>query len=131
MLEDRDYMRQPTYHEPRVSFTIVLLIVNALVFLFQLFAQSQFAQGAEIEEKYFALSLDGLKSGYVWQLLTFQFMHAGWMHIIFNSLAIFFFGRSVETVLGSRRFLAVYFSSGIIGGVVQMLFALLIPKYFD
>jgi hypothetical protein len=58
-------------------------------------------------------------------------MHAGWMHIILNSLAIFFFGRSVETVLGSRRFLAVYFSSGIIGGVVQMLFALLIPKYFD
>jgi membrane associated rhomboid family serine protease len=131
MLEDRDYMRQPAYQQPRLSFTVALLIVNALVFLFQLFAQSQFIHGAEIEEKYFALSLDGLKSGYIWQLLTFQFMHAGWMHIIFNSLAIFFFGRSVETVLGSRRFLAIYFSSGIIGGVVQMLFALMIPKYFD
>jgi membrane associated rhomboid family serine protease len=130
MLEDRDYMRQPAYHEPRVSFTVALLIVNALVFLIQLFA-SQSPRGAEIEGNYFALSLDGLEHGYIWQLLTFQFMHAGWMHLIFNSLAIFFFGRAVETVLGRNRFLALYLSSGILGGVLQMLFALLIPKYFD
>jgi membrane associated rhomboid family serine protease len=130
MLEDRDYMRQPAYQEPRVSFAIVLVIVNALVFLFQLFFESQIKGGAEIEGNYFALSLDGLKNGYVWQLLTFQFMHAGWLHLIFNSLAIFFFGRSVETVLGSRRFLAVYFSSGILGGVLQMLFALCLPDLF-
>ena len=130
MLEDRDYMRQPVYHEPRISFTVVLLIVNAVCFLVQL-AAAESARGAEIQFTYFALSLDGLKSGCVWQLLTFQFMHAGWLHLIFNSLAIFFFGRSVETVLGRNRFLAVYFSSGIIGGVVQMLFALVIPKYFD
>jgi membrane associated rhomboid family serine protease len=129
MLEDRDYMRQPNYHEPRVSFTIALLIINALVFLVQLFS-SQSPHGAEIEGNYFALSLGGLEHGYIWQLLTFQFMHAGWMHLIFNSIAIFFFGRSVETVLGSRRFLAVYFSSGIIGGVVQMLFALCLPNFF-
>ena len=129
MLEDRDYMRQPAYHEPRISFTVALLIVNAVVFVIQLIA-SQFPGGAEIEGKYFALSLAGLKSGYVWQLLTFQFMHASWMHLIFNSLAIFFFGRSVETVLGRNRFLAVYFSSGIIGGAVQMLFALWRPDFF-
>jgi membrane associated rhomboid family serine protease len=130
MLEDRDYMRQPAYHEPRISFTIALLIVNAIVFLFQLFAQSQFIHGAEIEENYFALSLEGLKSGYFWQLLTFQFMHANWLHLIFNSLAIFFFGRPVETVLGRSRFLTLYLSGGIIGGVVQMLFALCLPNFF-
>jgi membrane associated rhomboid family serine protease len=129
MLEDRDYMRQPAYHEPRISFTVALLIVNAIVFLVQLFA-SQFLHGAEIEENYFALSLQGIEHGYLWQLLTFQFMHAGWLHLIFNSLAIFFFGRPVETVLGRSRFLTLYFSSGIIGGMVQMLFALCLPKIF-
>ena len=36
MIEDRDYMRQPAYHEPRISFTVALLIVNAVVFLVQL-----------------------------------------------------------------------------------------------
>jgi membrane associated rhomboid family serine protease len=138
MIENRDYMRQPAYHEPRISFTVALLIVNAVVFVIQLIS-TNFPNGQEIQDNYFALSLHGLNDngglehGFVWQLLTFQFMHSTqhWMHIIFNSLAIFFFGRSVETVLGSRRFLAVYFSSGIIGGVVQMLFALMIPKYFD
>jgi membrane associated rhomboid family serine protease len=128
MIEDRDYMRQPAFHEPRFSFTVALLVVNAAAFLIQLIS-ANFPHGREIQNDYFALSLDGLKSGYVWQLLTFQFMHASWMHLIFNSLAIFFFGRSVETVLGRNRFLAVYFSSGIIGGVVQMLFALVFQSF--
>jgi membrane associated rhomboid family serine protease len=70
-----------------------------------------------------------LKHGYVWQLLTFQFMHANWLHIIFNSLAIFFFGRPVEMALGRAHFLTLYFSSGVIGGLVQMLFALLFPSF--
>ena len=132
MLEDRDYMRQPAYHEPRVSFTVALLIVNAIVFVIQL-AASNSLSGADIQDRYFALSLDGLKHGYVWQLLTFQFMHSTsiWMHIIFNSLAIYFFGRPVETALGRPRFLTLYLLSGVIGGLVQMLFALLIPQYFD
>ena len=129
MLEDRDYMRQPAYQESRISFTVALLIVNAMVFLVQLVAVSQFKYGLKNELTYFALSLDGLKNGYVWQLLTFQFMHAGWLHLIFNSLAIFFFGRSVETVFGRWRFLAIYFSSGILGGVVQMCFALMFQSF--
>jgi hypothetical protein len=52
------------------------------------------------------------------------------LHILFNSLAIFFFGRPVETVFGSGKFLTLYFSSGIIGGAVQMLFALWRPDFF-
>ncbi|HSY43234.1 MAG TPA: rhomboid family intramembrane serine protease [Candidatus Acidoferrum sp.] len=123
MLEDRDYMRQPDYG-PRVSFTVAILIVNAVIFIVQLIA-SHLSSGSEIEGRYFALSLSGIKAGYVWQLLTFQFMHASWMHLLLNSMAIFFFGRSVETAIGGGRFLALYFSSGIIGGLVQMLFALL------
>jgi membrane associated rhomboid family serine protease len=130
MLEDRDYMRQPAHYGPRVSFTVALLIVNAAVFLAEL-AASHLPQSLEIEDQYLALSLAGLKHGFVWQLLTFQFMHAGLMHILFNSLAIYFFGLPVETALGRRHFLTLYLSSGIIGGLVQMMFALLMPDYFD
>jgi len=128
MLEDRDYMRQPAYYESRASFTVALLIVNAVVFLVHLVASNS-PPAAEIESSYFALSLDGLKHGFVWQLLTFQFMHTGWMHLIFNSLAIYFFGRPMETALGRRHFLTLYLASGIIGGLVQMLFAALIPSF--
>ncbi|HXA44931.1 MAG TPA: rhomboid family intramembrane serine protease, partial [Candidatus Angelobacter sp.] len=128
MLEDRDYMRQPEYHTSRVSFTVLLLIVNAAVFIVQL-SSANLPNGQNIQNEYFALSLSGLKQGYVWQLLTFQFMHAGWMHLLFNSLAIYFFGRTVETAFGSRRFLSIYLISGMVGGLVQMLFALLMPAF--
>ncbi len=121
-------MRQPEYHTSRVSFTVVLLIINAAVFLVQQ-ATAGLPGGLAIQNHYFALSLDGIRHFYLWQLLTFQFMHAGWMHILFNSLAIYFFGRTVETALGSQRFLSIYLVSGIIGGLVQMVFAMIMPSF--
>jgi membrane associated rhomboid family serine protease len=125
-------MREAADHEPRISFTIALLIVNAVVFVVQLIGL-HLSRGAEIEDQFFALSLHGLRHGHVWQLLTFQFMHStsDWMHILFNSLAIYFFGRPVETALGRRHFLTLYLVSGIGGGLVQMLFAVLMPGAFD
>lgn len=121
-------MRQPSYYGPRVSFTVALLIVNAAAFLAQSISW-RFEGGAEFQNTYLALSLDGLRSGYVWQLLTFQFMHVSVLHILFNSLAIFFFGRPVEEAMGARRFLTLYFTSGVVGGLVQMLFALAFPMF--
>jgi hypothetical protein len=64
MLEDRDYMRAPAYYRPQVSFTIALLIINAVVFLVQLAANTS-ASGNEIEYRYFTLSLSKLESGFV------------------------------------------------------------------
>src|ERR1019366_10362020 len=75
MLDDRDYMRQPAYHEPRFSFTVALLVVNAAVFIVQLISTStHFPNGQQIQDDYFALSLNGLEHYRIWQLLTFQFM---------------------------------------------------------
>jgi membrane associated rhomboid family serine protease len=128
MLEDRDYMRQPDFYHRRMSFAILLLIINTIVFVGQLIT-SHSLQAQEFEGTYLALSLDGIKHFYLWQLLTFQFMHAGLLHILFNSLAIYFFGRPVENAFGGKRFLTIYFVSGVIGGLVQMLFALLIPSF--
>ncbi|HXF11357.1 MAG TPA: rhomboid family intramembrane serine protease [Desulfuromonadaceae bacterium] len=128
MLENRDYMREPEYRSSRVSFTVVLLIVNAVVFVSQMLA-SHSSRAMQIEGTYFALSLDGLRHGCIWQLLTFQFMHANLTHIIFNSLAIYFFGRPVEETFGRMRFATLYFCSGVVGGLVQMGFALMFPSF--
>ena len=122
MVEDRDYMRPPSY-EPRVSVTVCLLVVNVIVFIVQLIGIN-FLNARQIEDSYFALSLNGLEHGFVWQLLTFQFMHAGLMHLLLNSVALFLFGRAVEGAIGGRKFVTLYFSSGVIGGLVQMLYTL-------
>jgi membrane associated rhomboid family serine protease len=151
MLEDRDYMRQPEYHDsgwrpsfhPRWSWTVVLLMVYALVFVTQLIVQKAFPgndffrghpilskDGLELIPGYLPLSVEGLAHGYVWQLVTYQFLHANWLHILGNSWVIYVFGREVESMLGGRRFLVLMFSSGILGGIFQMLVALLWPGYF-
>jgi len=137
MLEDRDYMRQPEYREPRWSprfhprwsWTVVLLAAYAVVFLAELVI-GRFFPGQSFIFGYLALSAEGLAHGYVWQLVTYQFMHAGWMHILLNSWAIYMFGREVEAMLGGKKFLALMFSSGIVGGVFQVMAALAWPQYF-
>ena len=128
MLEDRDYMRQPVYRELRVSFTVALLIVNAIVFLVECVACGYppvFSTG-----NYFALSVEGLKHGFVWQLLTYQFMHAGLLHIFLNCWVIYVFGREIEETLGHQRFLALFFASGVIGGLFQSGIGWILPDYF-
>ena len=129
MLEDRDYMRQPDYYRPQLSFTVALVVVNTAIFLVELAAFNS-PRGSDFIDNYLALSLEGLQHGYIWQLLTFQFLHAGWLHLIFNMLAVFFFGRTVETALGHGRFLTLYLSSGVIGGLCQMATALAWPSFF-
>jgi membrane associated rhomboid family serine protease len=82
---------------------------------------------------HFGLTLDGLMHGKVWQLLTFQFLHSAPMpfHVLFNCLGLWFFGRPVEEELGSKRFLTLYFSSGIAGGLLQALLTLILPRHPD
>ena len=128
MLEDRDYMRQLEYGR-RMSLTVALLIVNAIVFVFELVV-SGYSRSLFIEDHYFALSVEGLKNGFVWQLLTFQFMHAGLLHLVFNCWAIYVFGRAIEETLGRGKFLILFLTSGVIGGIFQVLVALLWPGLF-
>jgi membrane associated rhomboid family serine protease len=133
MLEDREYMREPAYQE-RWSLTIWLVIVNAVAFVTQKLAYLAFPASFPFEspvDRFFALSLPGLKEGYVWQFVTFQFMHGGIWHLLLNCFAIWMFGRAVEEALGRCSFLVLYFASGVMGGLFQVLAALLVPSQFS
>lgn len=57
----------------------------------------------------------------VWRLVTFQFLHSGFDHILFNMFGLFVFGPLVEQQLGGRRFLAFYLTCGIFGGLMYLL----------
>jgi membrane associated rhomboid family serine protease len=130
-------MRQPEYQDsgwrprfqPRWSWTVILLAAYLAMFLAELVVTRFFPQQAGIFN-YLALSVPGIELGYGWQLITYQFMHAGFWHLLLNGWAIYTFGRELESLLGGRKFLALMFSSGIVGGVFQILVALLWPQYF-
>jgi membrane associated rhomboid family serine protease len=127
MLEDRYYMRETPPFEPRRSATLILLLVNVAVFIVQAVI-SRFSQFPL--NHYFALSLAGLKDGYVWQLLTYMFMHGPLLHLVFNCWAIYVFGTEVEQAVGRKPFLGLYFASGIIGGLFQTVAALMLGREF-
>lgn len=66
---------------------------------------------------FFALSLDGLRHGMIWQPLTYMFLHGSFMHILFNMFTLYFLGPETERAMGSRHFLAMYLISGVLGGL--------------
>lgn len=109
--------------------TYVLMGVIAACFVVQSLAVVHGGHGGWINRN-LALSLDGLGRGYFWQLLTFQFLHGGLLHLMVNLIVLFFFGRALEEHLGRRRFLRLYLGSGVLGGLLQMLFAAVIPTHF-
>lgn len=136
MLEDRDYMRaEPARYgaSPRLPLSVWLIIINFAVYatqlVFPLMTRGAGRSGVYLEE-YFALSLAGLASGKIWQLLTFQFLHGGPFHLIINCLMLYFFGRPLEAELGGRRFLRLYFGAGVAGGVLQVLCEWMLPGHF-
>jgi membrane associated rhomboid family serine protease len=103
-------------------FTIALIALNVAAFLIQewLERHAQFPL-----ERYGALSLEGLRHGYVWQFISFQFLHAGWIHLLLNCWGIFVFGPPLEATLGKSRLAALYFLSGVAGGALQVFASIL------
>jgi len=58
-----------------------------------------------------------------WSAITYMFLHGGLGHLFFNMLALFFFGSRVEERLGERRFLILYFASGVAGALLSAVFS--------
>lgn len=58
-----------------------------------------------------------------WTLVTYMFTHGGFDHILWNMLGLFFLGPRVEARLGGPRFLGLYFTGGLVGGLMSIAIA--------
>ena len=94
-----------------------LLVANAAVFVLQ-----ALLPWPTFFSHIFALSSGGLCSGMIWQPVTYMFLHGGILHILFNMFALWMFGRNVEEMIGSRKFLQLYFAGGIFGAACWLAF---------
>ena len=65
------------------------------------------------------------------QLVTYMFLHGGIVHLIFNMFSLYMFGRLLERVWGSKRFLIFYFVCGIGAALVQEAVAGLTVMYAE
>lgn len=92
-----------------------LLIINVLVFAGQYVALQYGINLEEILGLHFFLASDFK----LFQFFTYMFMHGGWEHLFFNMFAVWMFGRLMENVMGSRRFLFYYIMCGLGAGFMQ------------
>jgi membrane associated rhomboid family serine protease len=92
-----------------------LLIANVVMFFLQLLPN--------VNEH---LTLVPVRWWFVWNYITFQFLHGGPMHLLFNMLGLYFLGMVLERAWGSKRFVIFYLSCGVFAGIchVVMTFAM-------
>lgn len=136
---DRAYYRDEGGRPGRLSRWSVntwLIAINIAVFVVQAFLpkyvaahgmsghQIQFSGDVLTHFGHFS-TVEGFQRLEVWRLITFQFLHANLMHVLFNMFGLFIFGGLVEQYLGRKKYLAFYLVCGIAGGVSYLILNLL------
>jgi membrane associated rhomboid family serine protease len=121
---DRDYQRGGNYdRQPgfylggSMSMTTNLIIVNAIVYLLQLFTHNRLTNACIMYTGWYH------EPWQAYRLLTYGFIHDPgtiW-HIILNMFSLWFFGRMVESRYGRREFLAFYLIAIIFAGIIWTL----------
>jgi len=94
------------------AFKLSGLIV--LVFLLQLFVNGF--------TELFVLSESALFGFEIWRFLTAVFLHGGIAHLVLNLFALVLFGSILEKMIGGRRFLIVFFVTGILANLISFNF---------
>lgn len=96
-----------------------LIIINALAYLASMALPRV---GVDLIDLW-GLHYFKAESFSLYQMVTYMFLHStpGLGHIFFNMFALFMFGRILESVWGSQRFLFYYLITGVGAGVVQQV----------
>lgn len=92
-----------------------LILANVVVFVVDLLA------GGRLTEAGFFSATLAVRHVQLWRWITFQFLHAGPLHLLFNMLFLYYFGQMIEPRLGRTRFVAFYLLCGLAGAAGYVL----------
>ncbi|OII11530.1 rhomboid family intramembrane serine protease [Curtobacterium sp. MCBA15_009] len=95
--------------------TVVLVAISVLVWLFD-----ELSRGALTNLLAYNSLLLPVQP---WRAVTVLFVHSGFLHILFNMWALWIFGRILENMLGTWRFVALYFITGVFGTMLVTFLA--------
>lgn len=101
------------FHIPTV--TKNLLIINLLAFLATITLRMHGIDLADIGGLHFFMA----SHFHLYQLVSYLFLHAGFMHILSNMFGLWMFGSVIENVWGPKKFLFYYITCGIGAGILQ------------
>jgi len=115
-----DDYRSPTgFHMGITPGVRLLLIANVVVFIVQQLAGLLFW----FELVFGLVPVLVIRNGFLWQPVTYMFLHGGILHLLWNMLALWIFGCDVERRWGTNRFVRFYLLGGLAAGVCTLLVA--------
>lgn len=103
-----------------------LIIINVIFFL----ADTLLFQNGALDD-YLALHYFASDKFMPHQIITCMFMHGSIGHLFFNMFAVYMFGRTLEMVWGSRKFLLYYMIAGLGASLLQLLVMYLRVSYLE
>lgn len=62
-------------------------------------------------------------SGWIWQIFTYIFIHAGFWHFLFNAFMLWMLGSAIEPVLGTRKFIVYFMFCGAVAALFTVAFS--------
>ena len=109
--------------------TIVIIIINVFIFINTFGITFSGFDGYLIGYSLIPARLFGeysLPDGFtntsvISTLISYQFLHGGWQHLIFNMLFLWVFGDNVEDAVGHKRFIIFFLVCGVMGGLIHCL----------
>lgn len=113
-------------HRRQPFVTYLIIGLNLLIFAMQWAVERSGGSNSQTDLIRFIANLEseGQLSSinfHFWSLVTYQFLHAGWMHIIVNMIFLLPFGKAVEDRMGHIGFALFYLGCGALGGYIHTL----------
>jgi membrane associated rhomboid family serine protease len=109
--------------------TFALVAINAAVFLWAEMHGGTTNEGTLL--RYGAIEPLHFWAGEYWRVLTYMFMHIGWMHILMNMYVLVGWGAALERALGKKRFLLLYMLSGVGAGCTSVIGGILFGPHLS
>jgi rhomboid family protein len=114
------YRQSISFGPPLTRMVKYLIIVTSATFLLTYIPAQMFGWASPFG--WFGLRpYDVTHNLFLWQLVTYLFLHAGFFHIIFNLFVLWMFGADLENLWGGKQFLFYYFLTGIGAGLTDVV----------
>lgn len=114
---DEENKNLAKYFHKKAYITYFIFTINIIIFIIVLYLNNDNL----IMD--LAISKEGILKGRIYEFITYMFIHTDDLHICCNMMFLLYFGSKVENILGYKKYLLLYFLSGIVGGTFVCLFS--------